>query len=80
LLRVRTVRTSIVEQMLLVTGAADTREPSEQLLRRRRASVIGRPAFEQLRRLERYERRALSRRQRATKTSGSPIWIFPIEW
>ena len=46
---------------------------------RRRAGVIGRPPFEQLRRLERYERRALSRRQKATKASGSPIWIFPID-
>ena len=53
LLRVRAIRTSIVEQMLLATGAADTRDPSEQLLRRRRADVIG---IEQLRRLERYER------------------------
>src|SRR5262245_29782723 len=67
LLRVRAVRTSIFEQMLVATGAADTQEPSEQLLGRRHAGVIGRPALEQLRRLERYERRAFSRRQTAIR-------------
>jgi hypothetical protein len=68
LLRVRAVRTSIFEQMLVATGAADTQEPSEQLLGRQRAGVIGRSHFEQLRRLERYERRAFSRRQSAIRT------------
>jgi hypothetical protein len=67
LLRVRAVRTSIFEQMLVATGAADTQGPSEQLLGRRHAGVIGRPPLEQLRRLERYERRAFSRRQRAIR-------------
>jgi len=62
LLRVRAVRTSIFEQMLLATGAADTQEKSEQLLGRQRAGVIGSSHFEQLRRLERYERRAFSSR------------------
>ena len=67
LLRVRAVRTRIFEQMLLATGAADTREPSEQLLGRRRAGMIGRPPFEQLTRLERYERRAFSTREGAIR-------------
>ena len=67
LLRVRAVRTSIFEQMLLATGAADTQEPSAQLLGRRHAGVIGRPPLEQLRRLERYERRAFSKRQGAIR-------------
>ena len=67
LLRVRAVRTSIFEQMLLATGAADTQEKSEQLLGRQRAGVIGSSHFEQLRRLERYERRAFSRRQGAIR-------------
>jgi len=62
LLRVRAVRTSIFEQMLLATGAADTQEKSEQLLGRQRAGVIGSSHFEQLRRLERYERRAFPSR------------------
>ena len=67
LLRVRAVRTSIFEQMLVATGAADTQEPSAQLLRRRHAGVIGRPPLEQLRRLERYGRRAFSKRQAAIR-------------
>jgi hypothetical protein len=67
LLRVRAVRTSIFEQMLLATGAADAQEPSEQLLGRLHAGVIGSSHFEQLRRLERYERRAFSRRQGAIR-------------
>jgi hypothetical protein len=48
LLRVRAARTSIFQQMLLATGAADAQEPSEQLLGRQAASVIGRSHFEQL--------------------------------
>ena len=67
LLRVRAARTSIFQQMLLATGAADAQEPSEQLLGRQRAGVIGSSHFEQLRRLERYERRAFSTRQRAIR-------------
>src|SRR6516165_2777813 len=67
LLRVRAVKTSIFEQMLLATGARDTQEPSEQLIERRRVGVIGRSHVEQLRRLERYERRAFSRRQSAIR-------------
>src|SRR5262249_2590390 len=67
LLRVRAVRTSIFEQMLVATGAADTQEPSAQLLGRRHAGGIGRPPLEQLRRLERYERRAFSKRQAAIR-------------
>src|SRR5262249_24689097 len=67
LLRVRALRTSIFEQMLLVTAAAGAQEPSERLLRRQGAGEIGRSPFEQLRRLERYERRALSRRQSAIR-------------
>jgi len=67
LLRVRAVRTSIFEQMLLAKGAADTQEKSEQLLGRQRAGVIGSSHFEQLRRLERYERRTFSRRQGAIR-------------
>ena len=67
LLRVRALRTRIFEQMSLGTGAADTQEKSEQLLGRRRAGVIGSSHFEQLRRLERYERRAFSRRQGAIR-------------
>jgi hypothetical protein len=67
LLRVRALRTSIYEQMLLVTAAAGAKEPSEQLLRRQGAGEIGRHPFEQVRRLERYERRALSRRQSAIR-------------
>ena len=67
LLRVRAVRTSIFEQMLVATGAANTQEPSAQLLGRRHAGVIGRPPLEQLRRLERYERRAFSKRQGAIR-------------
>jgi hypothetical protein len=77
LLRVRAVRTSIFEQMLVATGAADIQEPSEQLLGRLHTGVIGSSHFEQLRRLERYERRAFSRRQSAIRKlldvqSGSP--------
>ena len=64
LLRVRAVRTSIFEQMLVARGAADTQEPSEQLLGRLQAALH----FEQWRRLERYERRAFSRRQSAIRT------------
>ena len=67
LLRVRAVRTSIFEQMLLAMGAAGPQEPSEQLLGRLHAGVIGGSHFEQLRRLERYERRAFSRRQGAIR-------------
>jgi len=48
--------------MLLATDAADAQEKSEQLLGRQRAGVIGSSHFEQLRRLERYERRAFSSR------------------
>jgi hypothetical protein len=66
LLRVRAVRTSIFEQMLLAMGAAG-QEPSEQLLGSLHAGVIGGSHFEQLRRLERYERRAFSRRQGAIR-------------
>src|SRR5215510_5114335 len=47
LLRVRALRASIFEQMLLVTAAAGAQEPSEQLLRRQGAGEIGRPPFEQ---------------------------------
>jgi hypothetical protein len=65
LLRVRAVRTSIFEQMLLATDAAGPQEPIEQLLGRLHAGVIGH--FDQLRRLERYERRAFSRRQGAIR-------------
>jgi hypothetical protein len=53
LLRVRAVRAEVFEQMLAATGAA--------------AGVIGSSHFEQLRRLERYERRAFSRRQSAIR-------------
>jgi hypothetical protein len=67
LLRVRAARTSIFQQMLLATGAADAQEPSGQLLGRQRAGVIGRSHIDQLRRLERYERRAFSRRQGAIR-------------
>src|SRR5215469_16284655 len=67
LLRVRAVKTSIFEQMLVATGAADTQEPSEQLIGRERVGVIARSHVEQLRRLERYERRAFSRRQSAIR-------------
>jgi hypothetical protein len=67
LLRVRAVRTMIFEQLLAATGAADTQEPSERLLECRRASVIGDSHLEQLRRLERYERRAFSKRQLAIR-------------
>src|SRR5262249_1047740 len=49
LLRVRALRTSIFEQMLLVTAAAGAQQSSEQLLRRQGAGEIGRPPFEQLR-------------------------------
>jgi hypothetical protein len=65
LLRVRAARTSIFQQ--LTTGAADAQEPSEQLPGRQPAGVIGRSHFDQLRRLERYERRAFSTRQRAIR-------------
>jgi hypothetical protein len=68
LLRVRAARTSIFQQMLLATGTADAQEPSGQLLGRERAGVIGSSHLEQLRRLERYERRAFSRRQSAIRT------------
>jgi hypothetical protein len=67
LLRVRAARTSIFQQMLLATGAADAQEPSGQLLGRERAGVIGSSHLDQLRRLERYERRAFSRRQGAIR-------------
>jgi hypothetical protein len=67
LLRIRTVRTRIFEQLL--AASAHTQEPSEPLLGRRRAGVIGSSHFEQLRRLERYERRAFSRRQSAVALS-----------
>ena len=67
LLRVRAARTRIFQQMLLATGAPDAQESSEQLLGRQPAGVIGRSHFEQLRRLERYERRAFSTRQRAIR-------------
>jgi hypothetical protein len=66
LLRVRAARTSIFQQMLLAT-AADAHEPSEQLLGRQPAGVIGRSHLDQLRRLARYERRAFSTRQRAIR-------------
>jgi hypothetical protein len=68
LLRVRAVRTSIFEQLLVATGPADAQEPSEQLRGRQRTGLIGSSHFEQLRRLERYERRAFSRRQGAIRT------------
>ena len=58
LLRVRTVRTKIFEQLLAATGAE---------LGRGGAGGIGSSHFEQLRRLERYERRAFSRRQSAIR-------------
>jgi hypothetical protein len=67
LLRVRAASTSIFQQMLLATGAADAQEPSEQLLGRQPAGVIGRSHLDQLRRLDRYERRAFSTRQRAIR-------------
>jgi hypothetical protein len=63
LLRVRAARTSIFQQMLLATGAAD----QASKFGRQRAGVIGRSHIDQLRRLERYERRAFSRRQGAIR-------------
>ncbi len=53
LLRVRAARINIFEQVLSGIGTE---------------GVIGRSQLEQLNRLERYERRALSRRQRAIRT------------
>lgn len=61
LLRVRSIRTNIFEQMLIADSGNGVRSgwpPSS-------AQPIGKSHIEQLRRLERYERRAFSRRQRA---------------
>jgi hypothetical protein len=75
LLRVRAVRTNILEQMLRTAeqggargGQANAVPPS---------GVIGGAAYlDQLRRLERYERRAFSRRQTAIqKLLDVRIWI-----
>jgi hypothetical protein len=49
--------------MAAATGATGAEEPSDELLERLHAALH----FEQLRRLERYERRALSRRHGAIR-------------
>lgn len=67
LLRVRAMRTNIFEQMLLAAGAEDVGEPSEPLQPRLRTRTLLETHVEQLRRLERYERRAFSRRQCAIR-------------
>jgi hypothetical protein len=65
LLRMRAVRTNILEQMLATyteEGGSRGDQPNGLL-----PDVIGRSHLEQLRRLERYERRAFSRRQTAIR-------------
>ena len=67
LLRVRAVRTNIFERTLLATGVEESGAPRDQAGRGRRAGLIGGVQLEELRRLERYERRAFSRRQNAIR-------------
>ena len=62
LLRVRAVRTNILEQMLATEGSSRGDRANPVL-----PGVIGGAYLDQLRRLERYERRAFSRRQGAIR-------------
>jgi hypothetical protein len=62
LLRVRAVRTNILEQMLATEGSSRGDRANAVL-----PGVIGGAYLDQLRRLERYERRAFSRRQGAIR-------------
>jgi hypothetical protein len=62
LLRVRGVRTNILEQMLATEGSSRGDRVNAML-----PGVIGGAYLDQLRRLERYERRAFSARQRAIR-------------
>jgi hypothetical protein len=62
LLRVRAVRTKILEQMLATEGSSRGDRANAVL-----PGVIGGAYLDQLRRLERYERRAFSTRQRAIR-------------
>ena len=62
LLRVRAVRTNILEQMLATEGSSRGDRANAVL-----PGVIGGAYLDQLRRLERYERRAFSTRQRAIR-------------
>src|SRR6516225_7908049 len=65
LLRVRAVRTNILEQMR-ATAAEEGRSRGDQA-NAVLPGVIGGPYLDQLRRLERYERRAVSKRQAAIR-------------
>jgi hypothetical protein len=63
--RIRKERTHIMEQMLLVPPLQDPNAPNTPSRVNRRA-----PNLTQLLRLERYERRALSRRKRAVRLAS----------
>jgi hypothetical protein len=62
LLRVRAVRTNVLEQMLATEGSSRGDRANAVL-----PGVIGGACLDQLRRLERYERRAFSKRQAAIR-------------
>lgn len=65
LLRVRAVRTTLFERMLATAENENLRKSSEQPDAPRQLGAGKTSLIDQLRRLERYERRSLSRRQRA---------------